>query len=127
MINLPMGKALTLATDNSQSDQMKALLAFGMIAGLLALFQLQKLSFPFLNLKPLSPFMADLESVCEAAILGAFSTYIALLTLVVGFDRRGRFSRVLSILERVGNAFFAFGGLAFVFFGFVLIARIFGA
>jgi hypothetical protein len=109
-------------TDND--DELKALLALGVVASLAGLFQLYLSGAKFFDLKPVSPLMNDLELGTEILVLVAFAGYILGMTLALGFQRFEKMKRVTYWLRLVADGVFVGGAVLLVVLAFVYLLRI---
>ena len=87
-------------------DELKALLALGIIASVGIIFQLKASHISIVAWSPANPAIKPLLSIAKDEILGAFSVYVVLLSFALGFEDIGR--------ERLGERFELFANVIFV-------------
>ena len=114
-----------LSGDDVAREELKALLALGVLASLAVLLQLGAQGVRFFVSAPPSSSIAFWEALFQDTTLASFGLYIGFLALALGFDTFQSFEVAARELKWIGDAFFLGGGIILFCLGFVYIFRIF--
>ncbi len=105
-------------------DEMKALLALGVISGFAVVFELSNLGVFLAIFGPAPSYFADAELVTLGVDAFFFGLYVALITVALAFDSFRVTKSSSRKLESAGNAFFLVGALGMFAVGAVFVLRI---
>lgn len=108
----------------SDDDELKALLAIGILAGFALLFQLEATHISIVTWLPANPSMRALLSFSKFVVLGLFGLYIATFTMALGFSSVGGMERIAKGLKYWTDIVFAIGGFFLFFLFIVYLARV---
>ncbi len=105
-------------------DELRALLALGIIASLAVLFQLTDAGIRFLPLPPPTDFEISAEVWSEVLVLGLFALYAMGLTLALGLKEFKTTAEWSGRVKRVSDLLYLLGSFSLILLLAVYIFRI---